>query len=757
MASAATSVVATVSGDGVRRWTGGGITRFAPRRPLRYDSVALPIKQLVFALVLAAALGAFAWTLRRFGRLIAGGRPADRTDRSADRVQSVWAYFFGQKKVIEKTTLPARRWPRFVSAVGSKYHFVIFWGFIIITVGTGETVMQGLLPSFSLAGILGNRLGDALYTTIDVSTLLVLLLMGFAVFRRTVLRPRLIPMSHDAAAILGAISALMISHFAIHGLRGVADGSPEDGYPISGFITAALAATPRATAGALAEASWWFHVVVVLVFLNYLLYSKHSHILAALPNIYFRELGQRGVMPKLNMEADDIAATGVVQEWKDFSWKSLLDGYACTECARCTNFCPAYNTGKPLSPMQVIHDVRDDMRTRMPDRGPLDVLIDRFQHGAGAADTVMPLVGGRTTEDVLWACTTCGACQEVCPVFIDHPTKIIQMRQNLVLVQEKVPSDLARTFTNLERNGNPWGIGADKRMDWAAGKNVPTLDDKPDAEYLLWVGCAGAYDDRIKKQTLALVEILREGGVDFAVLGLEEGCTGDPARRSGNEMLYQMQAQQNVETMNAKKVKKVVTACPHCLHTIKNEYPQLGGNFEVRHHTQLIRELVADGKIVMDRALPTGAGHDGGNGHGGPTAGAGDVVFHDPCYLGRWNGEYDAPRAVLDALPAGPEGRRELPRNREHGFCCGAGGGRMWMEEKIGTRVNHNRVDEVLASGAGTVATACPFCTIMLHDGVQDRNAGDKVAVLNVSELVAKSMKRRREIEGMSEAAPPKE
>jgi Fe-S oxidoreductase len=354
----------------------------------------------------------------------------------------------------------------------------------------------------------------------------------------------------------------------------------------------------------------------------------------------------------------------------------------------------------------------------------------------------MPLIGGRTSEDVLWACTTCGACQEVCPVFIDHPTKILQMRQNLVLVQEKVPSDLARTFTNLERNGNPWGIAADKRMDWADGKNVPTLDERPDAEYLLWVGCAGAYDDRIKKQTLALVEILREGGVDFAVLGLEEGCSGDPARRSGNEMLYQMQAQQNVETMNAKKVKKVITACPHCLHTIKNEYPQLGGNFEVRHHTQLIRDLVATGKIVMDK---TPAGEAAGAG--------GDVVLHDPCYLGRWNGEYEAPRAVLDALPAGPEHRRELPRNKEHGFCCGAGGGRMWMEEKIGTRVNHNRVDEILASGATTVATACPFCTIMLNDGVQDRNAGDKVAVLNVSELVAKSMKRKRELEG-SGAAP---
>jgi Fe-S oxidoreductase len=718
------------------------------------------MKRIIYALVLAAALAAFAWTLRRFGRLLAAGRPESRTDRVGDRLQSVWAYFFGQKKVVEKTTLPARRWPRFVSAMGSKYHFVIFWGFIIITVGTGETLVQGLLPSFSLAGVLGAGIGEGIYTAIDVCVLLVLLVIGFAVFRRTVLRPRLIPMSRDAAAILGAIAALMITHLGIHGLRGVAEGAPEEGYPISGALTAALAGLPRATAGMLSEASWWAHVVVVLLFLNYLLYSKHSHILAALPNIYFRELGQRGVMPKLNMEADDIAATGVVQEWKDFTWKSLLDGYACTECARCTNFCPAYNTGKPLSPMQVIHDVRDDMRTRMPDRGPLDVLIDRFQHGSpagdNATDTVMPLIGGRTTEDVLWACTTCGACQEVCPVFIDHPTKIIQMRQNLVLVQEKVPSDLARTFTNLERNGNPWGIGADKRMDWAEGKNVPTLDEKPDAEYLLWVGCAGAYDDRIKKQTLALVDILREGGVDFAVLGLEEGCTGDPARRSGNEMLYQMEAQQNIETMNAKKVKKVVTACPHCLHTIKNEYPQLGGNYEVRHHTQLIRELIATGKIAIDK---TGAAALGSNGSapaadaGGAKAGdghaAGGVVLHDPCYLGRWNGEYDAPRAVLDALPAGPEGRQELPRNRQHGFCCGAGGGRMWMEEKIGTRVNHNRVDEVLASGASTVATACPFCTIMLHDGVQDRNAGDKVTVLNVSELVAKSMKRRREIEAV--------
>jgi len=694
------------------------------------------MKRALFAALLLASLACFAWTLRRFGRLIFAGRPQDLSDRPGQRLGSVMAYFFGQKKVVERAAIPAARAQRLVTAIGSRYHFLIFWGFMVITIGTTETLIQGLFPSFSLAVILGDTAARAMWAMMDVANVLVLAMLVFAVFRRVVLQPRLIPMSRDAAAILGAIAMLMITHLGLHALRGVAAGAPEPGFPMSALLGQVLGGVAPGAATMGAEALWWIHVFTVLAFLNYLLYSKHSHIIAALPNIYFRNLDQRGIVPKLNLEADDITQTGVVSESKDFTWRSLLDGFACTECARCTNSCPAYNTGKPLSPMQVIHDIRDDLKSRL-NRGPLDRIIETFQHGkeaAAKAGEIIPLIGTRTTEDVLWACTTCGACQQVCPVFIEHPEKIIQERQNLVLVQEKVPPDLARTFTNLERNGNPWGIAADKRMDWAAGHDVPTLDDKPEAEYLLWVGCAGAYDDRIKKQTLALVDILKEGGVDFAVLGLEEGCTGDPARRSGNEMLYQMQAQQNVETMNAKKVKKVVTACPHCLHTIKNEYPQLGGNFEVRHHTQLIRELVTAGKIQMDATKTQGKA----------------VTLHDPCYLGRWNGEYDAPRDVLDAVPT-KDARIELPRTRENGFCCGAGGGRMWMEEKIGTRVNHNRVDEVLASGADTVATACPFCTIMLTDGVNDRNATEKVQVLNVSELVARSMQRKKEIEA---AAP---
>jgi Fe-S oxidoreductase len=687
-------------------------------------------KRIVFAALLALSLAMFAWTLRRFGRMILAGRPDRRLDRIGQRLASVLAFFFGQKKVVEPADIPSRRWPRFVRAVGSRYHVLIFWGFLLITIGTAELLAQGLFPQFTLAALIGDGPARMLEAVIDVLDLAVLAAIAFAVFRRLYLQPRLIPMTRDAAAILGGIAVLMVSHLGMHAF-GIQAGTDREGFPVS----AALAGWLPHLGGAaypLSEAFFWVHVVVVLAFLNYLLYSKHSHILAAGPNIFFRDLGQRGVLPRLDLEADDIAATGVVSEYKDFSWKHLLDTFACTECARCTNACPAYNTGKPLSPMHVIHDVRDDLKSKMPDRGALDDLLERFQHGAGAAAAARetrPLVGGRTTEDVLWACTTCGACQEVCPVFIDQPTKILEMRRNLVLVQERVPADLARTFKNLEQNGNPWGLAADKRMDWAAGRQIPTLAERPDAEYLLWVGCAGAYDDRIKKQTLALVEVLQEGGIDFAVLGLEEGCSGDPARRSGNEMLYQMQAQQNVETLNARKVKKVITACPHCLHTIKNEYPQLGGHFEVLHHTQILRQLVDAGKVVLDR------GQDGVK----------RVAFHDPCYLGRWNGEYQAPRSLLDGVASE---RLELPRNREHGFCCGAGGGRMWMEEKIGTRVNHDRVDEVLASGADTVATACPFCTIMLRDGVDDRAASDRVQVINVSELVARSMKRKAQVQG---------
>ena len=342
-----------------------------------------------------------------------------------------------------------------------------------------------------------------------------------------------------------------------------------------------------------------------------------------------------------------------------------------------------------------------------------------------AYDELPPLVGGRIKDETLWACTTCGACQEVCPVFIDHPLKILQMRTHLVLTESRMPAELARTFQNLEKNSNPWGIAAEKRMEWAEGLDVPTVESNPNPEYLLFVGCAGAFDDRIKKTMRALVEVLHAAEVSFAVLGEAEQCVGDPARRAGNEYLFQTQAEANVTAINDAKIRKVIASCPHCFHTIKNEYPQFGGEYEVIHHSQLLAHLLAEKKLTIEHPV------------------AQKLTYHDSCYLGRWNGEYDAPRAIGKATS---KEYVEMARSKEHGFCCGGGGGRMWMEEKIGTRVNNNRTDEILATGAEVAAVACPFCTIMITDGVKARNMEEKVQVLDVAEVIAKSMKRKAEL-----------
>jgi Fe-S oxidoreductase len=423
---------------------------------------------------------------------------------------------------------------------------------------------------------------------------------------------------------------------------------------------------------------------------------------------------------------------------EQFTQKSLMDEYACTECARCSNYCPAFNTDKPLSPMHLIHDLRDEMI----ERGGILAQINTLEHQLGShpnpsesgkyeerealkakIEELPPLVGGRIKDETLWACTTCGACQEVCPVFIDHPLKILQMRTHLVLTESRMPAELARTFSNLEKNSNPWGIAAEKRMEWAEGLDVPTIESNANPEYLLFVGCAGAFDDRIKKTMRSLVEVLKAANVSFAVLGEAEQCVGDPARRAGNEYLFQTQAEANVQAINDAKVRKVIASCPHCFHTIKNEYPQFGGKYEVIHHSQLLAHLLAEKKITLDNPV------------------AQKVTYHDSCYLGRWNGEYDAPRAIVQA--AGKE-YVEMNRSKEHGFCCGGGGGRMWMEERIGTRVNNNRTDEIIATGAEVAAVACPFCTIMITDGVKARNMEEKVQILDVAEVIAKSMKRKQ-------------
>ena len=687
------------------------------------------MRPYVFAALLALAFAFFGRTIHAMVRASARGSrdPRPRLDQLPARVMSVLIYFFGQKKVAEEG-------PQHQT---SKHHLFIFWGFLIITIGTAELLVAGVVPSFSL-GLLMPRLAyDALRTIIDVFNLIVLLMVSWALFRRVVVRPRLIPMNLDAGVILGAIGGLMVSHFLYHGFEGALalteTGESLTGAPISAVLARALSPI-GATAGERgASAAFWLHTGILLTFLNYLPYSKHIHLLGALPNIFLRNLSARKLdMPKLDLEDETQWGVG---SFEQLSWKSLVDTYACTECARCSNYCPAYNTGKNLSPMQLVHDIRYEMLDRDAlyterdeltarrdalaghDRAELDERVTAVEARIAA---MPPMVGGRIADETLWACTTCGACQEVCPVFIEHPLKILQMRQHLVLAAERVPADLARTFRNIERQSNPWGIANDKRMDWAEGIEVPTIEENPAPEYILWVGCAGAFDQRITKQTRALVKVLNAAGVSYAVLGHAEACTGDPARRAGNEMLFQMQAEQNVTTLNEAKAQKVIASCPHCLHTLRHDYPQFGGNFEVTHHTQLLAKLIADGKVVPEKQV------------------AKSVTYHDSCYLGRWNGEFDAPREILGALDI-PRGLAEPERNRRHGMCCGAGGARMFMEEES-PRVNQNRTDELIGTGAETIAVACPFCNIMITDGVKARDAEENVRVVDVSELLAESL-----------------
>jgi Fe-S oxidoreductase len=690
------------------------------------------MKQLIFAALVALGVGGFVWTLQRYLRVMLMGRPdwRPRFDRIPKRVAMILIFFLGQKKVAEKQI----GW-----SPSSLHHLLIFWGFLVIQIGTLELMLSGLFPGFHFSAFLPDLIYLPLKLLIDIFDLLVLLMIAYAFYRRIVVKPRLIPMNLDAGIILGGIGFLMITYFLFESMHAVAAGHASiAGAPISSGLAAVLAGVPAGAARVLAEIAYWGHISTVLFFLNYIPYSKHIHLLGALPNIATTNLaiteggGQKLDIPKMNLEDETQWGVG---KFEQFTWKQLLDTYACTECARCSNYCPANATDKPLSPMQLIHDIRYEMLetgTHELEVRRLEDLVtssDAFERPALEAKLAAarakvaelpPMVGGRIKEETLWSCTMCGACQEACPVFIEHPLKILQMRQNLVLAQEKVPTDLARAFRNIERNQNPWGIGADQRMDWAEGLEVPTIEDKPNPEYLLWVGCAGAFDQRIRKQTQAMVKILGAAGVDYAVLGHQEQCTGDPARRGGNEMLFQMQAEANVETLNGTGVKKVITSCPHCLHTLKNDYPQFGGTYEVIHHTQLISHLMDAGKIKKD----------GGS--------VGKVVYHDSCYLGRWNGEFEAPRKILKRLPVVE--LVEPTRSRAKGFCCGAGGGRMFMEEKTGTRVNRNRSEELVASGASTIAVACPFCNVMMTDGMKDLNKEESVQVKDIAELVADSL-----------------
>ncbi|MCA9648546.1 MAG: (Fe-S)-binding protein [Myxococcales bacterium] len=736
------------------------------------------VKQLAFAVVFVAANLLFLYNVSRFARVVMLGRPSGLPETWGQRIGSLLKFFFGQRKVMEERS--------------SLHHLAIYWGFLVLTVASVEMFVSGLFGQWLT---LGTIFGDTLYAGIrlgvDVMNAVVFVAIAYALVRRLVIKPSFVPANLDAMLILGAIMTLVLTHYGHHAWAMAHEGHGDRFQPVATLLGQALglfsvggsqlvSSYDPQWAGVASEMHWWGHVLILLGFLNYLPWSKHMHVLGSGPNILLRDQGQRMVMPKLQLfdgADDDPDAQPLTENWgvgkvEDFSWKSLLDNYACTECARCTTYCPAFATAKPLSPMHLVHDLKDEMKERgfkvidihsltkkigvstdipapgieplppeddTPEAAALEKrmqaweaagndqatkpLVDQVEAIKQELEAMPPLVGGRIKDETLWACTTCGACQEVCPVFIDHPLKIVQMRTHIVLNDEtgRTPGELANTFGNIESSNNPWGLPASDRMKWASDLEIPTIADNPDAEYLLFVGCAGSYSDVSRKPTRALVRCLEAAGVSYAVLGEDEPCTGDTLRRGGNEMAFQMLAKANVEMLNEAGVKKIIASCPHCFHTLANEYPQFGGKYEVIHHSRLITHLIDSGKLRVSAPMQQRK-----------------LTYHDSCYIGRWNGIYDEPRRALVAA----NGREliELERSRRHGFCCGAGGARMWMEEEPDKRVNVNRAKEVIDAGVDAVAVACPFCKTMLSDGVKHFDKDEEIEVLDIAEVVAAAL-----------------
>jgi Fe-S oxidoreductase len=476
--------------------------------------------------------------------------------------------------------------------------------------------------------------------------------------------------------------------------------------------------------------------------LNILPYSKHFHILTAVVNVFARnhEPNKLPTTEDLEGKVEREEPVGYAKI-TDLNWKDVLDLYTCTECGRCSDNCPAYTTGKKLSPKHVTLALRNHLYACEPAllkpeiANPADEPkaasdepheMHHAEPPPGAyfePDKVTDLVPNVISPDVIWACTTCRACEEQCPVMISYVDKFIQLRREQVMIQNEFPAELQKPFNGLETNGNPWNLASSDRGEWADGLDIPLITEKPDAEVLYWVGCAASYDDRAKKIARATAQLLKQGGVDFAVLGTEESCTGDPARRAGNEYLFQMIAEQNVETLNGHGVnkKKVVTACPHCFNTLKNEYKDFGGDYEVVHHSEMLSELIDAKRLVpKNRAKEP-------------------VAFHDSCYLGRYNDVYDAPRKVLESIP-GTDLREVDYWNKNKGLCCGAGGAQMFMEEHEGTRVNKKRTLQLLDTGAKTVASGCPFCMTMLTDGLKAEDKEESIAQKDIAELLLESV-----------------
>lgn len=661
-------------------------------------------------------LAFFAWSVAVRLRWLRTAKPVNRFDRPIERALGLIPWLLGNARVARP-----KYW------YSGMLHTMIWWGFIVLQVRTLNFLLDGVDDSVSLASILGSSIWDIVRPIMDTFNILVIVGVAMATFQRAVWKPRRMTLNLDGWLILGFIFVLMVTDVLTNSLEmrlSEPDKASYLAYAVSELWKEA--GLSGGATEALHTVFWYSHLLDFLAFLCYLPYSKHSHVLTILPQVFTRRLEPTGVLaPIPDFEKAESFGVGKLQ---DFTWKQLLDPYTCTECGRCTAACPANLTGKLLSPKQVIVNIRHLMEEQEPAVLPW----------TKKPEQPTPLIEGVGFEPI-WDCVTCGACMRECPVFIEHVPTIMDMRRYLVMEQSQMPETAQATLMQLEQRGHPWRGAQLTRTTWieemaSEGVMVPMFDGSQ--EYLFWVGCTGALQERNVKVTKALVRLLLQAGVSFGVLGAEEGCSGDPARRLGNEYLYQMQAEQNIETFKAKGVQKIIAACPHCFNTFANEYPAFGGKYQVVHHSTFLAGLVAEGKLRGD--------------------GLGDklVTYHDSCYLARHNDIVSAPRQVVAATGART---REMARSGKDTFCCGAGGGHMWVEESRGERINNVRAAEAVATGADLIAVACPFCMQMIESGAGAIPEAEQrgVQVIDVAELLDMSVAYARSTAAAAAPADP--
>lgn len=669
------------------------------------------------ALLLLVAVGAFAYQVYPKLKILKHLAPEQRFDRLGERLKRTFLYGIVQKTMFRRP-------------LAGLAHMFIFATFLATQLATIVYFIRGFKADFHLP--LPTSLLAIYNFKKDVFWILALLGVMYWFAQRVIIKPwRFKTSEHKGKAIfiLGLISSLAISEFLTQGaelLQAAKLGSVpfSMSLPASSLMGMALSQLfSFHQADTLMQIGFWWHVSTVLLFLNLLPGGKHFHVLFAIPNIFTSNFNERGHVAPTNLETATQFGIANVQ---NLTWKEAIDTYSCTECGRCLESCPTALTDKPLTHRGLNIAIKEELARETSN---IFALAQKAKAGTlSEGETIKELVGESNAAidpETVWACTTCGSCEVECPVFIEQVPRIIKMRQNLVLMRGEFPAELNRTFKGMEQHSNPWGINAEKRDAWAEGLEIPRLADiaseNQEIPLLYWIGCAGSFDDRVKKITLAMVKILKAANVPFCILGKEEGCTGDSAKRLGNEYLFQQLAQTNIEILKNYKVKRILTHCPHCLQTLKHDYKALGGGqYEVVHHTELLAELIEQGAVKPQQSVDL------------------SVAFHDSCYLTRYNGIVTAPRKVLKSIPSLKV--IEFDNNGDKGVCCGAGGGRFWMEEKIGKRINHHRLEDGLAKKPQAIGSACPFCLTMLSDGVKDKGLDDSVQNKDIAEIVAASL-----------------